>query len=148
MGVAGSLVMDSEVCAHTGIHKIVFDERSNKGKLFRPGQFYRQGHFNFPGKLGGAGLLDCLHAVPEGGAVCKFRRGVRGQHDFRMDNAALFCEIVGHAVPLVHQLFAAPIGGSRHSGFALAPLDDLYRTVKYCRKKHLLPATDIGPAGK
>ena len=40
---------------------------------------------------------------------------------------------MGHAVPLVYQLFAAPIGGSGHSGLALAPLDNLDGTMENCR---------------
>ncbi len=98
--VAGSLIVDGKVGAHSSIHKIFLDERSDKGKLLRSGQLNRQGHFNFPGKLGGAGFLDLLHAVPEGGAVLKLRRGVRGQHDFNMDNAAFACVVMGQAVPL------------------------------------------------
>ena len=134
VGVASSFVVDSKVGAHSSIHEIVFDERSDKGKLLRPGQLHRQGHFNFPGKLGGAGFLNLLHAVPEGGAVLKLRRGVSWQHDFSMNDTTLSCVIVGHSVPLVHQLFTAPIGGSGHSGLALAPLNDLDGTVKNCRK--------------
>ena len=126
--------MDGEVSAHSSRHKIVFDERPDKCQLLRSGQLHRQGHFNFPGKLCGAGFFDLLHRVPESGAVLKLWRGVRGQHDFRMDNAALAGVVVGHAVPLVHQLFAAPICGSGHSGLALAPLDDLDGTMKNCRK--------------
>jgi hypothetical protein len=41
---------------------------------------------------------------------------------------------MGQAVPLVHQLFTAPIGGSGHSGLALAPLDNLDGTMENCRK--------------
>ena len=71
VGVAGSLIVDGKVGAHPGINKIVFHEGADKGKLLRPGQLNRQGHFNFPGKLGGAGFLDFLHAVPESRAVLK-----------------------------------------------------------------------------
>ena len=134
MGVAGSLVVDGKVSAHSSIHKIVFDERPDKSKPLRPGQLNGQGHLNFPGKLGGAGLLDFLHTVPEGGAVCERWRGMRGQHDFCVDNAALAGVVMGHSIPLVHQLFAAPIGGSGHSGLALAPLDNLDGTMENCRK--------------
>jgi hypothetical protein len=142
MGVASSLVMDGEVSAHSSRNKIVLHERTDKGKLLRSGQFNGQGHFNFSGKLGGAGLLDLLHAVPEGGAVCKLWRGVRGQHDFCMDNTTFACVVMGQAVPLVHQFFAAPICGSGHGGLALAPLDDLDWTVKNCRKK--APPSSVG----
>ena len=69
VGVAGSLIVDGKVGAHSSIHKIFLDEHSDKRQLFRPGQLHGQGHFNFPGKLGGAGFLDLLHTVPEGGAV-------------------------------------------------------------------------------
>ena len=37
VGVAGSLIVDGKVGAHSSIHKIVFDERTDKGKLLRPG---------------------------------------------------------------------------------------------------------------
>ena len=69
-----------------------------------------------------------------GRAVCERWRGVGWQHDFRMNNAAFAGVVMGQAVPLVHQLFTAPIGGSGHSGLALAPLDDLDGTMKNCRK--------------
>ena len=69
VGVACPFVVNGKVGAHSSVHEIVLDERSDKGKLLRPGQLNRQGHFNFPGKLGGAGFLDLLHTVPEGGAV-------------------------------------------------------------------------------
>ena len=74
---------------HFSVLKNVMDERPDKGKLLRPGQFHGQGHFNLPGKLGIAGFLYLLHAVPEGGAVLKLRRGVRGQHDFNMTTPPL-----------------------------------------------------------
>src|SRR5699024_7036591 len=76
------------------------------------------------GKLAVPGFLDLLHAVPEGGAICKFRRGVDGQHDFRMDNAALVGVVVGQAVPLICQFSAAAVGSCGNSGTALAALDD------------------------
>lgn len=60
----------------------------------------------------------------------KLWRGVGWQHDLRMDNAALMRVVVGHAVPLIHQSFAAPIGGSGYGRFADAPLDDLNGTMK------------------
>ena len=60
----------------------------------------------------------------------KLRRGVGGQHDFRMDNAGLVRVVVGLAVPLICQLLAAPVGGSSDSRTAYAPLDDLNGTVK------------------
>ena len=76
------------------------------------------------GKLAVPGFLDLLHTVPEGGAVCKLRRSVGGQHDFRMDNAALPGVIVGQAVPFIRQLGSASVGGCGNSGTALAALDD------------------------
>ncbi len=148
VGIAGSFIVDGEVGEHSSVNEIVFDIGPDKGKLLRPGQLNWQGHFNFPGKLGIAGFLYLLHAVPEGGAVLKLWRGVGWQHDFSMDNTALAGVIVGHAVPLVHQLFTAPVGSSGHGGLALAPLDDLDGTMENCRKTHLLSVTDIGPAGK
>ena len=47
-----------------------------------------------------------------------------GQHDFRMDNAALPGVIMGQAVPFIRQLGSASVGGCGNSGTALAALDD------------------------
>ncbi len=139
VGITCPFVMDGKVSAHSSVHKIVLDEGTDKGKLLRPGQLHRQGYFDFSGKLGGAGLLDFLHAVPEGGAVCKLWRGVGGQHDFRMDNTGFMRVITGQAVPFAGQFFAAPVGGSGNSRTAHAPLDDLNGTVKNCYVVFLLP---------
>jgi hypothetical protein len=54
------------------------------------------------------------------------------QYDFRMDDASLVGVVVGHAVPLVYQLLAAPIGGSSYGRLALAAPDDLNGTMKNC----------------
>ena len=69
-------------------------------------------------------FLDLLHTVPEGRAVCKFRRSVCGQHDFRMDNAGFAGVVMGQAVPFIRQLGSAAVGGCGNSRPALAALDD------------------------
>ena len=96
----------------------------DKGKLLFPGQFAGQGRLNLAGKLAVPGFLDLLHTVPEGGAVCKLWRGVGGQHDFRMDDAALPGVIMGQAVPFICQFGSASVGSCGNSGTALAALDD------------------------
>ena len=48
-----------------------------------------------------------------------------GQHDLRMDDAALSGIVVGQTVPLIGELRAAPVCGGSHGGLALAALDDL-----------------------
>ena len=103
-----------------------------QGQLLRPGQLRGKGNFNFTGKLGVAGLLYLLHGVPEGGAVLKLWRGVGWQHDLLVDDTGLMRVIVGFAVPLICQPFAAPVGGGSDSRTAHAPLDDLNGTVKNC----------------
>ena len=62
----------------------------------------------------------------------KLRRGVGWQHDFCVDDAALMRVVVGHSVPLVHQSFAAPVGGGSYGRLALASPDDLNGTMKNC----------------
>ena len=131
--------MEREVGAHSPCYKIVFDESPNKCQLLRSGQFHGKGNFDFTGKLGVAGLLDFLYGVPKRGTVLKLRRGVGGEHDFRMDNAGLVRVVVGLAVPLICQLLAAPVGGSSDSRTAYAPLDDLNGTVKNRYVIFLLP---------
>ena len=92
------------------------------------------------GADGVPGFLDLLHTVPEGGAVCKLRRGVGGQHDFRMDNAAFAGVIVGQAVPFIRQLCPAAVGGCGNSGTALAALDDTDGDMTKIYGWHLLSA--------
>ena len=139
VGVAVTLVMERKVGAHSICYKIVFDKSPNKCQLLRSGQFHGKGNFDFTGKLGIAGLLDFLYGVPKRGTVLKLRRGVGGEHDFRMDNAGLVRVVMGLAVPLICQLLAAPVGGSSDSRTAYAPLDDLNGTVKNCYVVFLLP---------
>ena len=47
-----------------------------------------------------------------------------------MNNARFMRAVMGFAVPLVCQPFAAPVGGGSDSRAAYAPLDDLNGTVK------------------
>ena len=101
MRIAGSLVMDSKVSAHSFVYKVVLHIGAHKGKLLFTGQFTGQSCLDLTGKLAVPCLLDLLHAVPEDRTVCKFRRGVGGQHDLHMDNAALPGVIMGHAVPFI-----------------------------------------------
>ena len=107
-----------------------------QGQLLRPGQLRGKGNFNFTGKLGVAGLLYLLHGVPEGGAVLKLWRGVGWQHNLLVDDTGLMRVIVGFAVPLICQPFAAPVCGSSYGRFANTPLDDLNGTVKDCYVVH------------
>src|SRR5699024_6966337 len=145
--VAGSLVMDGEVGAHPLVHKVVLDIGQDKGKLLFSGKLAGEGRLNFAGKLAVPGFLDLLHTVPEGGAVCKLRRGMGGQHDFRMDNAAFPGVIVGLAVPFIRQLGSASVGGCGNSGTALAALDDTDRDVAKIYGDRLLSVRDIQAAG-
>ena len=138
MGVAGSLVMDGKISAHPLVHKVVLHIGTHKGKLLFPGQFAGQSRLDLAGKLAVPGFLDLLHTVPKGGAVCKFRRGVGGQHDLRMDNAALAGVIVGKAVPFIRQLCSAAVGGCGNSGTALAALDDTDGDMTEIYGEHLL----------
>ena len=124
MGVAGSLVMDGKISTHPLVYKVVLHIGPDKGKLLFPGQFAGQSRLDLAGKLAVPGFLDLLHTVPEGGAVCKLRRGVGGQHDFRMDNAAFPGVIMGQAVPFIRQFGSASVGGCGNSGTPLAALDD------------------------
>ena len=125
-----TLVVERKIGAHPSSYKVIFDKCPDKGQLLRSGQFHGKGNFDFTGKLGVAGFLDLLHGVPEGGAVLELRRGMGGQYDLRMDNTGFMRIVVGFAVPLIGQPFAASIGGSSDSRAAHTPLDDLNRTVK------------------
>ncbi len=112
MRVPITLVMERKISTHSPCHKVVFDLRSDKGQLLRPGQLYREGNFNLAGKLGIAGFLDLLHRVPKRRTVCKLWQGMGGQHDFGVNNTGLVRVITGQAVPFAGQFFAAPICGS------------------------------------
>ncbi len=79
----------------------------------------------------------------------KLRRCVGGQHDLRMDDTGLMRVVVGFAVPLICQPFAAPVGGSGNNRTAHAPLDDLNGTVKNCYALFLLPPQSaVGGTGQ
>ena len=54
------------------------------------------------------------------------------QQDFRMDYAALSCEVVGFSVPLVCDFLAASVGGCCDCGFAAATADDLNAAMVDC----------------
>ena len=138
MGISVPFVMECKVCTHTGVNKVVLHIGPDKGKLLLWYQFTGQGHFHLAGKLAVPGFFNLLHTVPEGGAICKFRRGVDGQHDFRMDNAALVGVVMGQAVPLICQLGSAAIGGCGNGGFALAALYDFNRDMTDSNNSYLL----------
>ena len=101
-----ALVVDGKIRAHTGRYKSVPDIGADKPDLFLPVKLDGQGDFDLAGKLGGAAFLNFFHAVPEGGAVGKSRRGMGWDKDFRMYHAALFRIIVRDAVLLVCELLA------------------------------------------
>ncbi len=79
----------------------------------------------------------------------KLRRGVGGQNNLLMDDTGLVRVVVGFAVPLICQPFAASIGGSSDSRTAYAPLDDLNGAVKNCYVVFLLPPQSaVGDIGQ
>ena len=138
MGVAGSLIVDGEVGAHSLVHKVVLHIGPDKGKLLFTGQFTGQSCFNLAGKLAVPGFLDLLHAVPEGGAVCKLWRGVGRQHDLRMDNAAFPGVVVGHSIPFICQLGSAAVSSCGNGRTACAALDDTDGDMTEIYGEHLL----------
>ena len=138
MRVAGSLVMDSKVGAHSFVYKVVLHIGPDKGKLLFAGQFTGQGCFNLAGKLAVPCFLDLLHAVPEDRTVCKFRRGVGGQHDLRMDNAAFPGVVVGHSIPFICQLGSAAVSSCGNGRTACAALDDTDGDMTEIYGEHLL----------
>ena len=140
MGVAGSLVMDSKVGAHSFAYKVVLHIGTHKGKLLFAGQFTGQGCFNLAGKLAVPCFLDLLHAVPEDRTVCKFRRGVGRQHDLRMDNAAFPGVVVGHSIPFICQLGSAAVSSCGNSRTACAALDNTDGDMTKIYGWHLLSA--------
>ena len=140
MGVAGSLIVDGEVGAHPLVHKVVLHIGPDKGKLLFSGQFAGQSCFDLAGKLAVPCFLDLLHAVPEGGAVCKLWRGVGRQHDLRMDNAAFPGVVVGHSIPFICQLGSAAVSSCGNSRTACAALDDTDGNMAKIYGWHLLSA--------
>jgi hypothetical protein len=57
---------------------------------------------------------------------------VVGQQYFRMDNAALFREIVCLAVKVIFDFFPRPVSRRRDSRFTFAPADYLYAQMIVC----------------
>ena len=138
MRIAGSLVMDSKVGTHSFVYKVVLHIGTHNGKLLFAGQFAGQSCLNLAGKLAVPGFLDLLHTVPEGGAVCKLRRRVGGQHDLRMNNAAFPGVVVGHAVPFICQLGSAAVSSCGNGRTACAALDDTDGDMTEIYGEHLL----------
>ena len=124
MGVAGSFVVDGKISAHPLVHKVVLYIGPDKGKLLFSCQLAGQGRLHLAGKLAVPRLFDLLHTVPEGRAVCKLRRGVGGQHNFRMDNTGFSGVVMGYSIPFICQLRSAAVGGCGNGRPALAALDD------------------------
>lgn len=54
------------------------------------------------------------------------------QHDFRMNNAAFSCIVVGQSVPLVCQLLSGAVGCCGYGRFALSPADNLNAAMVDC----------------
>ena len=122
--VAVALVVDGKIRAHAGGNKSVPDIGADKPDLRLPVKLVRQSNFNFAGKLGIAAFLGFLHAVPEGGAVGKLRRGMSWKKNSRMHHAAFFRIIVRDAVPIVYEFFAASVSGCGNGAPALTAFDD------------------------
>lgn len=143
MRVAGSLVMDGKVGAHSFVYKIVLHIGTHKGKLLFAGQFTGQGCLDLTGKLAVPCFLDLLHAVPEDRTVCKFWRGVGRQHDLRMDNAAFPGVVVGHSIPFICQLGSAAVSSCGNGRTACAALDDTDGDMTEIYGEHLLSVRGI-----
>ena len=58
--------------------------------------------------------------------------GMGRQHDFRMNNAAFSCIVVGQSVPLVCQLLSGAVGCCGYGRFALSPADNLNAAMVDC----------------
>ena len=138
MRVAGSLVMDSKVGAHSFVYKVVLHIGTHKGKLLFAGQFTGQSCLDLAGKLAVPCFLDLLHAVPEDRSVCKFRRRVGRQHDLRMDNAAFPGVVVGHSIPFICQLGSAAVSSCGNGRTACAALDNTDGDMTEIYGEHLL----------
>ena len=129
-GVAGSLIVDGKVGAHSLVHKVVPSHRPGQGQAAVPWTVSR----------GKAASISRASWLSLAFSICStlFQRVERsansggawgGQHDFRMDNAALPGVIVGQAVPFIRQFGSTSVGGCGNSGTALAALDDTDRDV-------------------
>ena len=99
--------------------------------------FFGQSQHEAPGQLGIPLLFGCLHRVPEGFPVSVFRRSVRWQHDFRVQDAAFAGVIFGFLVVFRKQLLAALVGGTGHRRLALAALGDRDLKMRARNRYHL-----------
>ena len=57
---------------------------------------------------------------------------MRGQDDFRMNDAALAGVVMGQSVPLVCQLFPGAVGCCGNGRLALSPADDFNAAMVDC----------------
>ena len=126
VGIAVAFIVDTNIGAHPLICKLPLRVLTGEENVLFPSQFRRQGYFNLAGKLGGAVSLGHFNSVPQYGAVCIFSRRVFRQQDFGMNNAALPCVVMRHAVVFAADDFSSAVSRCRDSGTAFATADDFY----------------------
>ena len=117
-------IMDGEVSDHPLGNKLFLAVVPYHLWVLLRWDFFGQGQHKAPGQLGVPLFLNRFHRVPEGFPVSVFRRSVRWQHDFRVQDAALAGVVFSFLVILRKQLLAALVGGTGNGRLSLAALGD------------------------
>ena len=89
-------------------------------------------------QLVGCGVIGAALAVLLVSVCFWLAVRVGGQHDLRMDNAALPGVIMGQAVPFIRQFGSASVGGCGNGRTACAALDDTDGDMTEIYGEHLL----------
>ena len=117
-------VMDGEVGDHPFGNKLLLAVVPDHLRVLLWRDFFGQGQHKAPGQLGVPLLLSRFHRVPESFPVGVLRRGVGGQHDFGVQDAALAGVVFSFLIVFRKQLLAALVGGTGDSRLAFAALGD------------------------
>ena len=130
-------VMDGEVGDHTFGNKLLFAVVPNHLRILLWWNFFGQSQYEASGQLGVPLFFGSLYRVPEGFPVSVFRWSMSGQHDFRIQDAALTGVVFGFLIVLRKQLLAALVGSTCHCRLSLAALGDCYLKMGAGDRYHL-----------
>ena len=117
-------IMDGKVSDHPFGNKLFLAVVPDYLRVLFRRNFFGQGQHEAPGQLGIPLLFGGFHRVPKFFPACIFRRSMSGQHDFRVQDAALARVVFGFLIVFRKQLLPALIGGTGNGRLSLAALGD------------------------
>ena len=129
--------MDGKVSDHPSRNKLLLAVVPDHLRVLLRWDFFGQSQHKAPGQLGVPLFFGSLYRVPEGFPVSVFRWSMSGQHDFRIQDAALTGVVFGFLIVLRKQLLAALVGSTCHCRLSLAALGDGDLEMRTRNRYHL-----------